>query len=158
MDEAVRDRKCDHYFDISESPYNAVTNSPPRDDGGVSFDRTLASVKLPNGANAYVDLRKLTAYALDPDHERGREKARLFKAMLDLEPRDAPTLRQALLNAARCGDAMERGGNRYGTRYMIEFEMEWKGRRARVRSIWFVRVEEDFPRLVSCFPLTEDKR
>lgn len=115
-------------------------------------------MKLPNGSNAVVDLQKLTAYALDPEHERGRQKARLFKAMLGMEARDAPGLREALLTAAGNGAAVERGSNGYGTRYMIEFEIEWNGKRALVRSIWFVRVGEDFPRLISCFPLTEEKR
>lgn len=115
-------------------------------------------MKLPNGRNAVVDLRKLTAYALDPDHERGKEKARLFKATLDLEARDAPRLREALLDAALTVDAVERGSDRFGTRYMIEFEMVWKGKVALVRSVWFMRAGENFPRLVSCFPLTEDKR
>ena len=110
--------------------------------------------KLPNAANAIVELGKLTYYSLNLEHRRGREKARLFRSMLGIEATDAPALRDALLDAARTLEAIEHEGNECGTGYMIEFEMSWEGRRAILRSIWFVRAGEDVPRLVSCFPLT----
>ena len=115
-------------------------------------------LKPPNAANAVVELPKLTTYALNPDHRVGGDKARLFKSILDMEAKDAAGLRRALLDAARRLDAEERWSDAFGTRYIIEFAMEWKGKRAMVRSVWFVRVRETFPRLVSCFPLTGERR
>jgi hypothetical protein len=35
-------------------------------------------MKLPNGDRAIVDLEKLRAYCLNPQHPRGRHKARVF--------------------------------------------------------------------------------
>lgn len=75
-------------------------------------------MKLPNAGNAVVDLPKLTTYALNPDHRVGGDKARLFKAMLDLEAKDAAGLREALLDAAGRLEAEERWSDSFGTRYI----------------------------------------
>lgn len=83
---------------------------------------------------------------------------RLFKAMSDLEAKDAAGLREVLLDAAGRLDAEERWSDSFGTRYITEFEVEWKGKRAMLRSVWFVGAGETFPRLVSCSPLTGERR
>ena len=112
-------------------------------------------MKLPNAPNAVVDLRKLTEYALNIEHERGKHKARLFQAFLGLGVQDAPALREALLDAAHTLEAEDRGSYGRSARYMIEFRMTWKERQALVRSVWEVREGEDFPRLVTCLPMRE---
>jgi hypothetical protein len=38
-------------------------------------------MKMPGGDVAIVDLLKLTEYCLNPDHERGKHKARVFAAL-----------------------------------------------------------------------------
>jgi hypothetical protein len=42
----------------------------------------MSKVKLPNAEMAFIDMRKLRDYALDPDHRVGKHKARLFVALL----------------------------------------------------------------------------
>jgi len=56
-------------------------------------------VKLPNGARAIVDIRKLREYCLNPQHPRGRNKARVFAAV-GMREADAEELRTALVAAA----------------------------------------------------------
>jgi hypothetical protein len=58
-------------------------------------------VKLPNAEHAVVDMRKLRDDALNPNHSRGRHKARLFSSALGLSQYDAEQLRDELLKAAR---------------------------------------------------------
>jgi len=58
-------------------------------------------MKLPNPNDAFIDVRKLTDYCLDPDHPRGRHKARMFASVLGITRDDAGHLRDALLLAAR---------------------------------------------------------
>ena len=41
----------------------------------------------------------------------------------------------------------------YGQRYVIDFLLTWQNRQAKVRSAWIIRPDEDFPRLVTCYPL-----
>ena len=57
-------------------------------------------MKLPNPDRAVVDIAKLRDYCLNPEHPRGRHKARLFAAKLGLTADHAETLREALLAAA----------------------------------------------------------
>ncbi len=49
-------------------------------------------MKLPGGNAAIVDRQKLTGYCLNPEHPRGKHKARVF-AMLGLTAENADELR-----------------------------------------------------------------
>ena len=101
-------------------------------------------MKLPHGDRALVDPRKLEAYCLNLHHPRGKHKARVFASC---GITDTEALRQALLEAAVSIDATEGGCVRHGTLYVVEFH--WM--QVLIRSIWIVRKNEDFPRLVSCY-------
>jgi hypothetical protein len=57
-------------------------------------------MKLPNGENAVVDIEKLIDYCRNPDHPRGKHKARVFESASGLTAQHAEFLRQQLLNAA----------------------------------------------------------
>ena len=56
-------------------------------------------MKLPGGQAAIVDPQKLTGYCLNPEHPRGKHKARVF-ATLGFTAESAEDLRAALLKAA----------------------------------------------------------
>lgn len=108
-------------------------------------------MKLPNSERAVVDIRKLRDYCLNPEHRRGRHKARVFAVALGLTADDAEELRDALLAAARGDDAIPAELDNYGQRYVLDFDMSRANRRATVRSSWIVRRGEDFARLTSCY-------
>ena len=50
-------------------------------------------MRLPNGANAVVDIEKLRDYCLSAQHPEGRHKARVFLSVLGLTSADADKLR-----------------------------------------------------------------
>ena len=106
---------------------------------------------LSNAEQAVVEIRKLREYCLNPSHPRGKHKARVFGSALELTREDAEQLRSALLTAVREEEAEWIFEDEYGIRYRIEFEMERSSRRAKIRSIWIVRADESFPRLVTCY-------
>jgi hypothetical protein len=106
---------------------------------------------LPNGDRAVVEVVKLTGYCLNPDHPRGRHKARVFAAALGLTADHADVLCDALLAAARTEEAVADEADEFGQRYSLDVIMEGPAGRARVRSAWIVRAGEDFPRLTSCY-------
>lgn len=114
-------------------------------------------MRIPNAEDAFVDIRKLRGYALNPEHRVGRHKARLFSALLDMSVDNAKALRDILLEVVRTYDAVLGKQDEHGQRYRIDFTISWHGKRAKVRSAWNVRPQEDFPRLVTCFPLEEAK-
>ncbi len=110
-------------------------------------------MKLPNGDRALVDLRKLREYCLSPAHPRGRHKARVFATALGLGPGDAEFLRAELLQADAEGEAQPGEADRYGQRYVLDFDISTTAGQAVIRSTWIVRAGEDFPRLTSCYVL-----
>jgi hypothetical protein len=108
-------------------------------------------MKLPNAARAFVDIAKLRAYCLDSSHPDGRHKARVFRSALDLSADDAEMLRQAILDAVTEGEAVEGESDAYGSRYVVDFELRRGTKQATIRTIWMVRRNEDFPRLLTCY-------
>ena len=107
-------------------------------------------MKMPGGDAAIVDGRKLTGYCLNPEHPRGKHKARVF-ATLGFTAENADELRAALLKAAANNDAQAAASDQFGDRYVLEFEIEGPQAKGIVRSTWIVRRGERAPRLTSCF-------
>jgi hypothetical protein len=110
-------------------------------------------MKLPNAESAVIDIRKLSDYCLNPLHDEGQHKARLFAAALGMTADDADELRAALLQAAVTHEAQFGRRDDYGQRYTLDFPLEWRGRRAVIRSGWIIEHDSDTPRLTTCYPL-----
>jgi hypothetical protein len=108
---------------------------------------------LPNPENAIVEIRKLRDYCLSTHHPRGRHKARVFASALGLVAEDAMELREALLSAALLEEAMPMEEDEYGTRYVLDFVLSTEIGRAKIRSGWIVRWNEEFPRFTGCWVL-----
>jgi hypothetical protein len=108
-------------------------------------------MKLPGGANAIVDISKLRDYCLDPQHPRGRHKARVFLSALGLGRSDIDFLRAALLQAAREQDALPGEADVYGDRYTVDFQVTHGDREAMVRSVWIILRGESAPRFTTCW-------
>ena len=62
---------------------------------------------IPNAEHAVVDIRKLRDYCLNPMHDEGQHKARLFAIALGMTTDDAEDLRALLLQAVKTADAQE---------------------------------------------------
>jgi hypothetical protein len=110
-------------------------------------------MKLPNGDKAVVEEAKLLDYFLSPTHPRGKHKARLFAAALDITAADAPLLKAALLIAARNAEATATKRNAFGQLYEIRFTCSGPTRSAEVLSVWIVLDNDPAPRLVTCYPV-----
>lgn len=110
-------------------------------------------MKLPNAERAVVDLEKLRDYCLNPEHPRGKHKAKVFVARIGLTNRRADMLREAILTAARSEDAVLGKRDEYGQRYLLDFDFKGPWGSGRIRSTWIVRRGEDFPRLTTCYLL-----
>ena len=107
-------------------------------------------MRLPNPARAVVDLAKLADYCLDPDHEGGRDKARVFASALGIRKEDAVWLRERLLEAAH-NEARLKAVIEHGPLYVIDFQLRTGRGETLVRSGWIVRTGEDFPQLTTCY-------
>ena len=108
---------------------------------------------IPNAERAIIDIRKLRDYCLNPGHDEGKHKARLFSSALGMTFRDAENLREILLQTIKTEDAVLGRRDEYGQRYIVDFMLEWGGKRAMVRSGWIIEHHLDIPRLTTCYPL-----
>lgn len=108
-------------------------------------------MKLPNAARAFVDIAKLRDYCLNGSHPEGRHKARVFRSALDLSAEDAEFLRQAILDAVAEAEAVAGNSDAYGSRYLVDLELNRGNRKAWIHTVWIVRRNEDFPRLATCY-------
>lgn len=114
-------------------------------------------MKLPNAESAFVDIRKLTKYALDPTEARGRHKARVFKSALGFTTENANELRDAILKCVLVSEAVIGELDFYGQRYTVDCRIETERGAATVRTCWIIRQGELFPRMTTCFVLKEKK-
>lgn len=112
-------------------------------------------MNLPGAERAFVDADKLRDYCLNPMHPRGRHKARVFASALAITQSDAEFLKAQLLAAVLQGNAMSAEADQYGQRFVLDFECVKRERRATIRSGWIVRRGESFPRLTTCYVLSE---
>jgi hypothetical protein len=110
-------------------------------------------VKLTNPKNTIIDDNKLTGYSLNLNHLEGQHKARVFKSVLNLDINDVQFLKNALLEAVKIYDAIPDKNNQYGQKYVIDFPLTNQNKTAIIHSVWIIRNDENFPRLVTCYVL-----
>ena len=108
---------------------------------------------IPNAERAVVDLRKLRDYCLNPAHDEGKHKARLFAATLGMTASDAVDLRDILLQVVKTQEARLGGRDDYGQRYILDFVLDWRNQSAVIRSGWIIEHGSDTPKLTTCYPL-----
>ena len=109
---------------------------------------------MPNAERAFIHPDKITRYELEPEHDEGGDKARYFiDHGFSLEQPEQ--LRDALLQHAHEHEVVRVESTRYGVQYIIEGEMEFPdGGVRRVRSVWQIDTDTDYPRLISAYRIT----
>ena len=128
-----------------------VCPTPAQFDGQGRLLGNDTVMRLPNGIKAELGT-KIEDYVLNPLHRDGRNKARVFEAILGITLADAPLLRRALLDAAATSDDAEaKGDNGFGEVYVLRFPMTTAKGSATILSAWVIRHGEDFPRLTTCY-------
>jgi hypothetical protein len=110
-------------------------------------------VIIPNAVNAIVDIRKLKDYCLNPRHEIGRYKARVFASAHDISIENAAELAEILLIAVKSKDAKIRKIDKFGPRYNVDFEWQRGEKKATIRSCWIIKKDTGIPHLTTCFVL-----
>jgi hypothetical protein len=68
-------------------------------------------MKLPNASKVVVAIEKLEGYCLNPYHDKGKHKARVFMRALGIGMEHATILKQALLYHAMNSEAIEINSN-----------------------------------------------
>ena len=110
-------------------------------------------MNLPNTEKAVVNIAKLLDYSLNPEHEAGKHKARVFKSALGVTMDDAEWLRERILAAVQTDEAVARPASSFGVHFVVDILIERGKPKALVRTAWIIEHGVDFPRLTSCYVL-----
>ena len=108
-------------------------------------------MKLPNFQKVIIPESKLSGYCLNLEHEDGQHKARVFRAALGLTDENSDELKNALLQATMNYEAELQKNTANGDLYIILFPMTRNDKTEIIKSVWIIRSNEDFPRLVTCY-------
>ena len=104
---------------------------------GAEVVRHVPGAPLYNVERAQLDMGKLSAYALDPDHPRGGDKARVFASALGLGPQDAGWLRDQVMQQLPTVSALVKPGTEYGQRFDALVPVTGRnGRTVAVKTVW----------------------
>lgn len=105
--------------------------------------------RLPRASEARIPTDKLVAYALDPSHERGQHKARVFASALGITARDWRYLHEQILGALAGGVVRGTRITPFGIAYEVVVMIDGvNGRTAPVVTTWMVE-RDAAPRLTS---------
>jgi hypothetical protein len=111
--------------------------------------------RLPRADRAVVDREKLEGYLLNPQHEVGRHKARVFTSALGIRQRDWHYLRDRLLAAVVDAPVSGVRETSWGSLYEVVLAVEGlNGQTRRLMTVWSVEGDEP-PRLVTAFVADE---
>lgn len=107
---------------------------------------------LPYLERAVVPLEKLSDYVLNPDHPKGKDEARVFKAVLGIERKHAEALAEIIKESLSRALAVERPQDEHGRSWTTYHEIIGLNAATAVISIaWkFTTQEPETPKLVSC--------
>ncbi len=105
--------------------------------------------RLPNAERAEAPLEKLRDYSLNPLHDEGKHKARVFLAAMGFTQADAERLRALVLDAAQAQEATPDKLLPHGQMYVLEFQAQGLRGLVTIRTAWIIARDTDFPRLVT---------
>ena len=110
-------------------------------------------MKLPLADEAEVPKAKIVLYLLNPEHRRGKSKARFFMSR-GFGAGDWQAMAGALRRHAAEHEITKEEATPLGVRMVVEGVMAMpNGTVAEVRSIWFIERGERIPRFVTAYPL-----
>jgi hypothetical protein len=109
-------------------------------------------MELPNRENAYIPPAKLYDCLLSETHPAGGAKAR-FLIAAGFNQTNVDVLEQGLITIGQSQEVTEVIPTRYGIKYIIGGVLQTPtGEPLRMRTVWFVDIAQDNPRLVTAYP------
>jgi hypothetical protein len=107
-------------------------------------------MKLPDGDQAIIPIEKLLGYCLNPNHTKGKHKARVFKSALGITADHVDRLVELIQLAALQGEVVQVRVTDFGQ----EFKLDWTvpdHDGLQLRTIWIIPHDSAAPQLVSAF-------
>ncbi|MCA1032523.1 hypothetical protein LCL95_16040 [Bacillus timonensis] len=119
----------------------------------IIFDRTKGiDNAIPNFNKATIDPRKLTDYALNPNHPVGGNKAKVFESALGYNQSNASQLMKQIQKNLPNTPATLGKADQYGQRYTVDMLIKGaKGKTATVRTGWIIMSGSNTPEMTTLF-------
>lgn len=107
---------------------------------------------LPNVEKATIDPKKLTEYALNPEHPVGGNKAKVFQSALGYNQSNADDLLRQIQKQLPNSKAILGKADQYGQRYTIDMSILGpNGKKATVRTGWIIKQGATNPELITLY-------
>jgi hypothetical protein len=129
-------------------PPTPPTPKPPPHPGPVGPSGKLP---LPGADRAIIDRRKVTDYALNPEHPVGGNKAKVFESALGFKKDNADDLIAQLKSGVKNNPAIEGKLDQFGQRYTMDIPVSGPTGSGVVRTGWIYKVGSDVPELTTLF-------
>jgi nicotinamidase-related amidase len=124
------------------------TPKPPPPPGPVGPSGKLP---LPGADRAIIDRRKVTDYALNPEHPVGGNKAKVFESALGFKKDNADDLIAQLKSGVKNNPAIEGKLDQFGQRYTMDIPVSGPTGSGVVRTGWIYKVGSYVPELTTLF-------
>ncbi|MEU4791436.1 WXG100 family type VII secretion target [Micromonospora tulbaghiae] len=123
------------------------SESPPPHDADPP--QTPRDPDAPDFRNPEIDTRKITAYAMNPEHPVGKNKYRVINAATGLGADDAATVEQQIREGVRNGTPIAGKADQYGRRWSVDLPLTGPSGTILVRTAWILDADASAPRLVT---------
>ncbi|OCA98039.1 hypothetical protein BGS1_02110 [Clostridium beijerinckii] len=112
----------------------------------------MAKNPLPNLENAKIDPRKLTDYALNPDHPVGGNKAKVFESALGYNKSNADELMNQVYEKLSSSESVLGKVDQYGQRYTVDMQITGpNGNTTIVRTGWILKPDSTIPEMTTIY-------
>lgn len=106
---------------------------------------------LPNYERVFVAIEKLSDYCLNPYHPVGKDKATVFKSVLNITKLDFAFLKDATLKGLAENKAMRGTNDQYGKRFTVDIKLRNIDKAAIITTGWIIKKGESFLCLTTCY-------
>ena len=139
-------RESSNYSDFAKFEREFATK-------GISkVKKVIAKNPLPNLENARINPKKLTEYALNPEHPVGGNKAKVFESTLGYNKSNADDLMNEVYNKLYESDATLGKLDEYGQRYTVDMNITGpNGSSKIVRTGWIIKKGSKIPDLTTIY-------
>ncbi|WP_407656000.1 DUF6883 domain-containing protein [Lysinibacillus odysseyi] len=118
---------------------------------GKAVDKGIDNA-IPNFNKATIDPRKLTDYALNPNHPVGGNKAKVFESALGYNQSNASQLMEQIQKNLANTSATLGKADQYGQRYTVDMLIKGpNGKTATVRTGWIIKSGSNTPEMTTLF-------
>ncbi len=135
-------------YDLAKWGYNGLKGASSV---GVSAIDDVAKGVLSGANKAKIDPRKLTEYALNPNHPVGGNKAKVFESALGFNKSNADDLLKQLQSGVKNNPAVAGKVDQYGSRFTVDIPVTGPAGSGTVRTGWIYKTGSNTPEMTTLF-------